>query len=49
MLLFAFARELFKFNAASPALPALFQLPPRIGKRVMFNARPLLLIAPWPN
>ncbi len=33
MLLFAFERSLLQFSAAGPALEALFQLPPRIGKR----------------
>ncbi len=34
MLLFAFERGLLQFSAAGPALDALFQLPPRIGKRI---------------
>lgn len=33
MLLFALERGLLQFSAAGPALDALFQLPPRIGKR----------------
>ena len=33
MLLFAFDRALFKFNAPSPAFAPLFQLPPRRGRR----------------
>jgi hypothetical protein len=33
MLLFELERALFKFSAASPALEALFQLPPQIGSR----------------
>jgi hypothetical protein len=33
MLLFELERALFKFSAASPALEALFQLPPQIGNR----------------
>lgn len=33
MLLFVFERGLLQFSAAGPALDALFQLPPRIGKR----------------
>jgi hypothetical protein len=33
MFVFAFVRALFRFSANTPALPALFQLPPRIGRR----------------
>lgn len=36
MLLFEFDRGLFKFNVNTPASAALFQLPPRIGRRYMF-------------
>src|SRR5690625_39254 len=32
MFVFEFDRALFKFSAASPALPPLLRLPPRIGK-----------------
>ncbi len=33
MFVFTFERALFKFNAATPALAPLFQLPNRIGRR----------------
>lgn len=44
MLLLAFERALFKFNARTPALAPLFQLPPRIGRRG--NALALLRFNP---
>jgi|AntDeeMinimDraft_5_1070356.scaffolds.fasta_scaffold02625_5 hypothetical protein len=37
MLLLRLPRALFKFNADNPASEALFQLPPRIGRRNALN------------
>lgn len=42
MFVFEFDRELFKFSANTPAMPALFQLPPRIGSR--YHAHPFVLM-----
>jgi hypothetical protein len=38
MFVFAFDRALLRFNAKTPEIAPLFQLPPRIGSR--FNAPP---------
>ena len=47
MLLFEFVRLLFKFNAQTPALEELFQLPPEIG--AMLRPIPLLLFLTLEN
>ncbi len=44
MLLFEFVRLLFKFNADTPALEALFQFPDTIGD--MLRRYPLKLLLP---
>ena len=41
MLLFEFARALLRFNAQTPSMEPLFQLPPEIG--AMLRRLPLLL------
>lgn len=47
MLLFEFERALFKLSANTPASAALFQLPPRIGRRsnIRITHSPLLITA----
>ena len=42
MLLFEFARALLRFNAQTPSMEPLFQLPPEIG--AMLRRLPLLLL-----
>jgi hypothetical protein len=40
MFVFTLLRALFKFNAKTPESAPLFQLPPRIGTRVVTAAPP---------